>query len=150
MNIYFKLLLATCLLTFPSHAQNEQPKPLCANDVYVSKIIDGDTIKIKLPENEVSVRLVGIDCFESQKNNRAYKQAYENRISIDEVVKRGCNSTMELSRIISGGKKPNYVELHIVGLDAYDRILGIIYKDSVNINEQMINKGFCPKYVYKK
>ena len=58
--------------------------------VEVLKILDGDTIKVKLDSgNKFSIRLIGIDCYETNKINRAYKQAYVNDISIEEVVKRG-------------------------------------------------------------
>ena len=54
---------------------------------------DGDTIDVKIEKNTFPVRLIGIDCYETGRIHRAYRQAYDNNLSIDEVIARGKQST---------------------------------------------------------
>ncbi len=53
--------------------------PVCfaSIPVEVLTIYDGDTIKVKLFSGNIfAIRLIGIDCYETSKIHRAYKQAY--------------------------------------------------------------------------
>ena len=93
-----------------------------------------------------SIRFLGVDCYETGKINRAYKQAYLNKITIEEVVRRGKYSKQFLSDYI--GKSENII-LVPGGKDLYNRDLGTLYKDDVNINRLMIEKGMCLPYEYK-
>lgn len=115
----------------------------------VVKIIDGDTMKVKLENNTFSVRLVGIDCFESAEvnNYRAYKQAYENKIEITNVIQHGIRSTNYVKDLYKNSKK-QYLEFK--GLDKYKRVLGVIYFDDLNVNEELLKKNICPSYIYKE
>ena len=56
------------------------------------EIYDGDTIKAKINKEEFSLRLIGVDCFETSTINRTYKQAYENNLKIQDVIKQGENA----------------------------------------------------------
>ena len=71
----------------------------------IVKIIDGDMIILKVNKNEFSARLIGIDCFETNANNRAYKQAYLNNLSIDDVLLRGRNSKKYLKDLYKNTDK---------------------------------------------
>lgn len=115
--------------------------------VDVIKVLDGDTVKIQLGKEDLKVRLVGIDCFETAKISRAYKQAYENNISIDEVVRRGKSSKDLLEAFLLNH---NDVHFDFAGIDKYGRALGYLYSGSTNINEFMQAEGGCPAYIYKK
>ncbi len=135
------LVLFSCLfLTLPCYPQE------LSGFVKVSRIIDGDTVEIQLKETTAKVRLAGIDCFETSKIHRAYKQAYLNQISIDEVILKGCEAKCHLQHLIDAQN----IKVEIVGIDKYGRLLGIFYdKNNLNINQTLINRGICPKYVYK-
>lgn len=112
-------------------------------------ITDGDTIKAKIDKNEFSVRLVDIDCYETSKIHRAYRQAYDNCIKIDEVVKRGNESKQYLRDLYlkNSGKE---VYLEFKGVDMYGRALGVLYFDNMNVNEQMKRCGGCMVYEFKQ
>lgn len=114
--------------------------------VKVVKICDGDTVKVMYNNETRSIRFLGVDCYETGKINRAYKQAYLNKITIEEVVRRGKYSKQFLSDYI--GKSENII-LVPGGKDLYNRDLGTLYKDDVNINRLMIEKGMCLPYEYK-
>lgn len=116
--------------------------------VEVPSAPDGDTIKIKLPQGVYSVRLVGIDCYETSKIHRAYKQAYENSLTIEEVIKKGNEATDYLVEILK--KSNNRVKFQLEGIDKYGRFLGVIYdKNGNNINKMMMNNGMCLPYEYQ-
>ena len=91
----------------------------------VVKISDGDTITILTQEKQqVKVRLYGIDAPEK-------KQPY------------GQKSKQFLSNLIAGRS----VEIQEKGKDRYKRVLGIVYLDGRDINEQMVLNGYAWAYV---
>ena len=72
--------------------------------VQLIKIKDGDTIDVKIEKNTFPVRLIGIDCYETGRIHRAYRQAYDNNLSIDEVIARGKQSTAYLENLYRANK----------------------------------------------
>ena len=109
----------------------------------IVKIIDCDTIILKVNKNEFSARLIGIDCFETNANNRAYKQAYLNNLSIDDVLLRGRNSKKYLKDLYKNTDK-TYFEFG--GVDIYKRVLAVVYFDDINVNDYMRTFGGCIVY----
>ena len=76
MNKIFLSILIFFLVVTPSCAASKTP-------VRIVKILDGDTVRAKINDNIFSIRLIGIDCYETTPNNRAYKQAYNNNLTIE-------------------------------------------------------------------
>lgn len=130
------ILLIVFVLCSASYAASKTP-------VKIVKILDGDTIRAKINDNIFSIRLIGIDCYETTPNNRAYKQAYNNNLTIDEVIKNGKFSKKYLINLY---KKSNVQTFEFMGLDYYKRPLGVLYFDDVNINQKMLNHGGCLKF----
>lgn len=115
----------------------------------VKKVSDGDTVVLYTGGQDIKARLIGIDCMETGKIHRAYRQAYENNLTIEEIVARGKNATTELKNIVK--KNNNLVYFKTMGIDYYGRLLVILYdKNFNNINDQMQKTGYCPAYVFKK
>lgn len=116
--------------------------------IEIIKITDGDTVKAKLENNnKFSIRLQGIDCAESYTNNRAYKQAYQENQSIDEIVKNGLNVKKYLTNLHKNTKNVSFI---FRGIDKYGRVLGVLYFDKTNINQKLIDDGLCKPYIYKE
>lgn len=111
--------------------------------IEVVKITDGDTIEAKINKNKFRIRLIDIDCYETSNIHRAYKQAYENKISIEEVIKRGNSSKFFLQRLYANKLKA-YLEFQ--GVDIYGRVLGVVYFNSINVNQKMLKEGGCMIY----
>lgn len=138
--IIFSLLCLTTLNTFAREGFQR---------ARVYRVYDGDTVQLGLESKPTSIRLVGIDCFEISKNYRAYKQAYEYNITIEEVLKRGNAAKEILNKIIADDG--NEVYFKCTGVDKYGRLLGSIYtKNHKDINTIMLNSGYCPRYVFIK
>lgn len=114
----------------------------------VLKIYDGDTIEVKINSgNKFSIRLQGIDCYETSKINRAYKQAYLNKVDIDEVIKKGNKAKVYLKNL---NKNSNTASFDFMGIDKYGRALGIVYFGNININEELLKNNICMPYEFKE
>ena len=88
------------LLTSVSLASNLTP-------IKITSIIDGDTINAKIDNNNFAIRLIGIDCFEkSTFSYRIYKQAYDNNLTIDEVIKKGRYAKQYLNKLYKNYNTP--------------------------------------------
>ena len=131
------------LIAFYNHIcfANEQIK------IDLVKIIDGDTIIGQIDNNQFPIRLIGIDCYETSKINRAYKQAYNDKLTIDEIIEKGVSSKKYIKELYKKSDKNVYFEFK--GLDSYKRVLGIVYFDTLNINTELVNKNLCNIYNYK-
>ena len=117
--------------------------------VELVRVIDGDTVIVSnFLHQKLHIRLLGIDCMETSAIHRAYKQAYENKLSIDEVIIRGQESTNILNNFFEQNKEPLILEAQ--GLDKYNRILGTIYAGKININEYMVQNGRCAAFIYNE
>ena len=110
-------------------------------------VVDGDTVKIMYNNQKISVRLVGIDCFETSRNVRGKWQSDFYNINLNQVVKRGKESKEILNNFLNGHR---YIQLDHQGYDKYNRILGIIYLYDTNINQYMLDKGKCDIYRPRK
>lgn len=135
------ILLSLVFLGLSAFASDKIP-------VTLSRVYDGDTIEVINENNQKeNIRLVGIDCYETSTNNRAYKQAYQNKITIEQVVAKGTKEKLALVEVFK--KNPNkqlYVERQ--GKDSYNRTLGIIYLGKINVNKYMLKTGNALEYKY--
>lgn len=114
-------------------------------DVEIIDISDGDTVKVILNNEETSIRLLDVDCFETKANSRAKKQAKYYNMSIDEIKSIGNQSKEILKALL---KDKNNIIVKWYKRDSFGRILGNIYtKDDINVNEYMLNTGKCKKYI---
>jgi endonuclease YncB( thermonuclease family) len=89
----------------------------------VTRVIDGDTLEVKLSSGPIRVRLYGVD-------------APERRQSF------GKESTAVLEELV-GGKA---VEIAPESQDRYSRIVGVVYVGKQSINGEMIERGAAWAY----
>ena len=93
------------------------------------------------------MEISGIDCYETSKRDRAYKQAYLNKITIEEVVQKGKESKTILANLL---QNQSNVTVKFTDTDnRYNRNVGIIYINDINVNEYMIKNGGCMAFEYK-
>lgn len=98
-------------------------------DVKVTKVIDGDTIKIIYEGDEVTVRYLLIDTPETN-HPRLGEQPL------------GKEATKENKRLIDSGDVT--IEFDVGDrFDDYDRLLAYIYVDGKSVQEQMIDAGLA-------
>lgn len=96
-----------------------------ANEYYVRKVIDADTIQVAKNGKKIKVRFYGIDAPESGQRYGKY-------------------CTKELKNLID--KK--YVKLDIKTTDTYGRKVAIIYHNGIDINQKIVRLGCAWAYVY--
>lgn len=115
--------------------------------IKIIKITDGDSLEAQINHNKFKIRLIGIDCYETCKIHRAYHQAYENNISINEVIARGKLSKEYFEQLYKDNQN-NQILFEFLGVDRYGRALGNLYFDDININQKLIENGGCMKYEF--
>ena len=106
---------------------------------YVSKAIDGDTLRLSTGEH---VRLIGIDTPESRYNNKLVRDSKRSRKDIDSIIKMGKEAS-SFTRNIVEGKKVR-LEFDIEKHDRYGRLLAYVYlEDGTFINGRIIEEGYA-------
>ena len=109
----------------------------------VTRIVDGDTLKVFYLGNEESIRLIGIDTPESRVNKKTKKDAERNNQDIKIIIEMGKKAT----RYVKGLVKPGdliTIELDVQERDRYGRILGYVYlSNGKMLNEEIVKAGYA-------
>ena len=113
--------------------RNQAPK-LSKDSYLVVRVVDGDTIEIRMGEAEERVRLIGIDAPESVHPDAALNSAM------------GVRAAEYLSELLDG--KNVRLELDTQERDRYGRLLAYVYSDDVLVNEQMVEAGMAVVATY--
>ncbi|MBA3653717.1 MAG: thermonuclease family protein [Actinobacteria bacterium] len=117
----------------PSAGAARQAAPGAA---VVTKVIDGDTLAVKIGGGTEHVRLIGIDTPETHKPNTP-------------VECFGVEATKALTRLVPTGT-PLRLERDAELRDRYGRLLAYVYraKDGLFVNLEMVKTGFAAAYTY--
>lgn len=102
----------------------------------VSRVVDGDTIRVLIEGKEVPVRLIGIDTPETVAPNRPVECA-------------GPEASVYADQLMSGDRV--YLELDPTQgtYDSYDRVLAYAWLDGdVMVNLAMLQAGLAEEYTY--
>ena len=135
------LLLLGILLLSNSFADSKIP-------ITITKIADGDTVQVKLQSgNKFALRLIGIDCYETYLSHRAKSQAYDEKLNVNEIIKKGLVAKKYLSELKNN---VNDVAFEFRGIDKYSRVLSVLYFDDININQKLVDEKYCKVYEYKE
>ena len=95
----------------------------------VTKISDGDTIRVITPEQtKLKIRLYGIDAAEMPGTDT---QRY----------------APDARKALEGKIKGRQVKLDILGVDKYRRMVSIVWLDGRNINLEMLHEGHAEAFV---
>lgn len=101
----------------------------------VSKVIDGDTITVKIAGETETVRLIGIDAPETGMNAECF----------------AVEATNALKHMLGGDKIRLEKDSTQGERDKYDRLLAYVFTESgVNVSEELIENGFAKEYTYSK
>jgi len=114
------------------------------SDVYVSRVIDGDTIQIESGER---VRLIGIDTpemHESPKLRRDSQRAKQDITTIQKLGRRAYEFTKNLVE-----HKRVSLEFDVEKHDRYGRLLAYAYlKDGTFVNAEIVKQGYASLMTY--
>ncbi len=132
---------------YPKESYKFKKKPKSLPTYKVESVLDGDTVLIRENKEDIYVRLIKIDCDETKPIYRAYKQAYETKRTIEDVIKSGIAAKDYLLDLVNENPT-GYVDIEFFGLDKYGRKLGVLYKNNKNLNNEMLKSGFCAVFEY--
>jgi len=90
----------------------------------ITKITDGDTLIVRADKQNLKIRLYGIDAPES-------KQAYGKQAKI--FLEKACPIHSKASIIVKDK-------------DKYNRIVGIVFCQSIDVNESLVRNGLAWSY----
>jgi endonuclease YncB( thermonuclease family) len=106
------------------------PSLLLADQYQVSRVIDGDTIRVEDGSKKITVRLVGIDAPETSKRKNEPGQPFSQRAT---------KHFASLARNQTG-------EIKSYGNDRDARMLGEVFFEDRNINLEMVKAGLAEVY----
>lgn len=130
------ILLLTALLISYSLADTHTPNgELCT----ITSVIDGDTVHADCNQRHTKIRLTVIDSYEKSRNNRAFKQAYQRNMNIEEVVARGKRAKTITTTLLLG-KRITFVADSNEPKDRYGRDLGKIYLNNEEVNKKLLTE----------
>ena len=121
-------------------------------EVYVDKVLDGDTLVVRPTEgssDRLRIRILGIDCPESHENPKCRRQGRRGGPSCEEQIPRGLKAAKKVAELI----KHQVVEVESEEGDGeferggYDRVLAYIrLKDGRDLGKFLVEKGLCRDY----
>ena len=118
------------LLYPPIEIEKQNPDTLYK----VSRVVDGDTIKIKYNDKNETIRLIGIDTPESVHAD-SNKNIEEGQIASDYTQDRLEGKEIKL-------------EFDVQPRDKYGRLLAYVYIDGKMFNEELLKKGYARLLTY--
>jgi micrococcal nuclease len=102
----------------------------------VQRVVDGDTIVVRIDGADHKVRFIGLNAPESVDPRRA-DQCFSHEAS-------------EYMVFLTGGATVTLIEDESQGdVDTFGRLLRYVEKDGVDIAEKMIHDGYAFEYTYK-
>lgn len=106
---------------------------------YVTKTIDGDTIKLSSGDH---VRLIGIDTPESRYNSKLERDVRRSHKDMALIIRMG-KMASAFTRDLVQGKKVR-LEFDVEKRDRYGRLLAYVYlEDGTFVNAKIIEEGYA-------
>ena len=101
-----------------------------AGQFKVTRVTDGDTIKVTGDGSNITIRLVGIDAPETSKKKNEPGQPFSQK------------STKYLASLVLN----KVVDLKSYGTGRYGRTLGVVFVNGKNVNLEMVKAGLAEAY----
>jgi len=109
-------------------------------DILVTKVFDGDTIRLA---NGEKVRLLGIDSPEMYESDKLYRDARERGQDIKTIMARGRESYKFTRELVEG--KRVMLEFDVEQRDKYGRLLAHVHipMNELFLNAEIIKQGYA-------
>ncbi len=105
----------------------------------IEKVYDGDTLRM---DNGKKIRLIGIDCPESQHNQKLKKDSSRSRQNVDDMIKMGKEAAFFTKKLALG--KRARLEYDARRKDKYGRDLAYVYlEDGTFLNAEIVRQGYA-------
>ena len=136
LSVIFAYFLAAADLSsggLPAYGANES----CVSCVSLARVVDGDTLQVRLQGRTEDVRLIGINAPEVFHLTKKGKR---------KINQQGLRSKEHLEELINGGRQV-CLEYDAAQRDKYNRLLAYVYlRNKVMLNERMVLDGFAAPY----
>jgi len=149
MRIRYKitLLLLLPLVSATLTAAQTPRRALPGVPARVVKVVDGDTIRVRLDGRTEAVRFIGIDTPESRENNKALRDAGRSAVDVAVIVRAGRLATAHLGALLPEPNQLVYLEFDAERRDRYGRLLAWVHRgDGLMLNEAMVRGGYARTY----
>lgn len=121
------------------HQSGSASSPQQNSSVYVTKTIDGDTLKLSTGEH---VRLIGIDTPESRYNNKLERDSTRSKKDMKTIIKMGKEAAAFTRQLAEGNKVK--LEFDVQKRDKYKRLLAYVYlEDGTFVNAKIVEEGYA-------
>jgi len=108
-------------------------------NILVTRVVDGDTLKL---ENGERVRLIGIDTPEMHESQKLYRDSARSKQDISTIQKLG-KRAYEFTKNLVEGKRVS-LEFDVEKHDRYGRLLAYVYlKDGTFVNAKIVEEGYA-------
>lgn len=151
MNKIILNLVALCsvCLTFSANAENKNQEKIPA---VITKVIDGDTVKAVVGRELISIRLAGIDCPETRKNEKSDNQIVTFKVqTADDIKILGKKAKKKLKKLLDFKEgEITFQETPEFVCKGEARKVGYLYAGDINVNEYMLENNTCVPFTCKK
>ena len=108
-----------------------------------TKVIDGDTYEVQLPEGRRRVRVKGIDCPESFESDKAVRQAERLGVTMAALLGAGQEIKAEARRQVEGREVSVVAPDGLLETDPYGRLLAYVEVDGRDIGAGLVAAGLA-------
>lgn len=151
MNKIMLSLVAICsvCLTFSANAENKNQEKI---PTVITKVIDGDTVKAVVGRELISIRLAGIDCPETRKNEKSDNQIVTFKVqTADDIKILGKKAKKKLKKLLDFKEgEITFQETPEFVCKGETRKVGYLYAGDINVNEYMLENNTCVPFTCKK
>ncbi len=133
----------------PHYSQKEDKAPARSNvpihrqRIQTPHVIDGDTLTVFIDGEKEHLRLIGIDCPEAQRNEKAERDAERLGLKVSELLKFGVMSKQNTIDLVNRSKEFS-IEYDQEKRDRFGRLLGYLYlEDGEMLNRRIVKDGFA-------
>ena len=119
-------------------------EPLDSGFVYVSRVVDGDTLALSSRER---VRLIGIDTPEMHESEKLSRDSQRSGQDARTIMGLGRRSYAFTRTLVEG--KPVRLEFDVEKHDRYGRLLAYVYlNDGTFVNAEIVKQGYASLMTY--
>ena len=131
----------------PKKAKAPKVDKFAGKKAYVDKVVDGDTLAVRVNGQKVRIRLYGIDCPESHKNAKCDKEGKAGGLTCAEQIPLGLRAARRAAQLA----KHQYVTLEgPTETDFYKRTLAYVrLPDGRDLGLLLLQEGLCDDYTWK-
>lgn len=151
MNKIILSLVAICsvCLTFSANAENKNQEKIPA---VITKVIEGDTVKAVVGRELISIRLAGIDCPETRKNEKSDNQIVTFNVqTADDIKILGKKAKKKLKKLLDFKEgEITFQETPEFVCKGETRKVGYLYAGDINVNEYMLKDNACIPFTCKE